>query len=58
MLPHLGAGAGMGIEDAYVLSQLLSHPQTNISNIEVSIPYLCFVLYKIFIFLLERVKSL
>ncbi|TFY66084.1 hypothetical protein EVG20_g5005 [Dentipellis fragilis] len=34
MLPFLGAGAGQGIEDAYVLARLLSHPQTNISNLE------------------------
>jgi hypothetical protein len=35
MLPHLGAGGGVGIEDAYVLSQLLGHPLTNASNVEV-----------------------
>ena len=35
MLPHLGAGAGQGIEDAYLLSQLLSHPQTSLDNVEV-----------------------
>ncbi|CCL98087.1 uncharacterized protein FIBRA_00081 [Fibroporia radiculosa] len=34
MLPHLGAGAGQGIEDAYVLVELLKHPQTTTSNIE------------------------
>ncbi|KAI0697527.1 FAD/NAD-P-binding domain-containing protein [Cytidiella melzeri] len=34
MVPHLGAGAGQGIEDAYLLSQLLSHPQTTIDNLE------------------------
>ncbi|KAH9858330.1 FAD/NAD-P-binding domain-containing protein [Lenzites betulinus] len=34
MLPHLGAGAGQGIEDAYLLSRLLSHPETNVDNIE------------------------
>jgi len=34
MLPHLGSGAGVGIEDAYVLAQLLSHPQTTRENIE------------------------
>ncbi|KAI0060945.1 FAD/NAD-P-binding domain-containing protein [Artomyces pyxidatus] len=34
MLPHLGAGAGQGIEDAYVLTRLLSHPQANTSNLE------------------------
>ena len=31
----MGAGAGQGIEDAYVLSRLLSHAETNIGNIEV-----------------------
>lgn len=35
MTPHLGAGAGQGIEDAYLLSQLLSHPQTTLDNIHV-----------------------
>ncbi|RDX51872.1 FAD/NAD(P)-binding domain-containing protein [Lentinus brumalis] len=34
MLPHMGAGAGQGIEDAYFLSRLLSHPETNTDNIE------------------------
>ncbi|KAA1472123.1 FAD/NAD-P-binding domain-containing protein [Dentipellis sp. KUC8613] len=34
MLPFLGAGAGQGIEDAYVIARLLSQPQTNISNLE------------------------
>lgn len=34
MLPHLGAGAGQAIEDAYTLSILLSHPQTTKSNVE------------------------
>ncbi|KAI0784966.1 hypothetical protein C8Q75DRAFT_723504 [Abortiporus biennis] len=34
MLPHLSAGAGQGVEDAYVLSRLLIHPQTNLSNLE------------------------
>jgi len=34
MLPHLGAGAGQGIEDAYVLARLLGHPQTTFSNLE------------------------
>lgn len=35
MLPHLGAGAGQAIEDAYILSILLSHPQTTKLNVEV-----------------------
>ncbi|KAI0060946.1 FAD/NAD-P-binding domain-containing protein [Artomyces pyxidatus] len=34
MLPHLGAGAGQGIEDGYLLSRLLGHPETNKGNIE------------------------
>ncbi|KAI0828977.1 FAD/NAD-P-binding domain-containing protein [Trametes gibbosa] len=34
MLPHLGAGVGQGIEDAYLLSRLLSRPQTRADNIE------------------------
>ncbi|OCH96423.1 FAD/NAD-P-binding domain-containing protein [Obba rivulosa] len=34
MLPHLGSGGGQGLEDAWVLAHLLSHPQTNASNIE------------------------
>ena len=35
MLPHLGAGAGQGIEDAYALCRLLSHPTTTKSNLDV-----------------------
>ena len=35
-LPHLGAGAGCGIEDAYILAQLLAHSQTNAANVEVT----------------------
>ncbi|KAI0363533.1 FAD/NAD(P)-binding domain-containing protein [Pilatotrama ljubarskyi] len=34
MLPHLGAGAGQGLEDAYVLAGLLSHPEASVGNIE------------------------
>jgi len=34
MLPHLGAGAGQGLEDAFVLAKLIGHPQTNKSNVE------------------------
>ncbi|EIW63965.1 FAD/NAD-P-binding domain-containing protein [Trametes versicolor FP-101664 SS1] len=34
MLPHLGAGASQGLEDAYVLVRLLSHPETNVDNLE------------------------
>ena len=35
MLPHLGAGAGQGLEDAYVLTRLVSYPETNVNNLEV-----------------------
>ncbi|KAI0780346.1 FAD/NAD-P-binding domain-containing protein [Trametes elegans] len=34
MLPHLGAGAGQGIEDVFMLYRLLIHPHTNVDNIE------------------------
>ncbi|KAI0673685.1 FAD/NAD-P-binding domain-containing protein [Trametes maxima] len=34
MLPHLGAGAGQGLEDAYVLARLLSHPDATLDNVE------------------------
>ncbi|KAJ3802246.1 FAD/NAD-P-binding domain-containing protein [Lentinula aff. detonsa] len=33
MLPHLGAGVGQGFEDVSVLVQLLTHPQTQKSNL-------------------------
>ncbi|KAI1793193.1 FAD/NAD(P)-binding domain-containing protein [Ganoderma leucocontextum] len=33
MLPHLGAGAGQGVEDAYMLARLLSHPETRAGNL-------------------------
>ncbi|KZV72615.1 FAD/NAD-P-binding domain-containing protein [Peniophora sp. CONT] len=33
MLPHLGSGAGTGIEDAFVLASLLGHPQTRRANL-------------------------
>ncbi|EEB93477.1 hypothetical protein MPER_07857, partial [Moniliophthora perniciosa FA553] len=36
MLPHLGAGVGQGMEDVFTLTQLLAHPQTNKSNIDVT----------------------
>ena len=35
MEPHLGAGAGQGIEDAYLLAQLLTDPRTSRENLEV-----------------------
>lgn len=38
MLPHLGAGAGQGLEDAHLLAKLLGHPQTSMDNIEVCTP--------------------
>ncbi|TFY80957.1 hypothetical protein EWM64_g3057 [Hericium alpestre] len=38
MLPHLGAGAGQGIEDSYVITRLLAHPQANATNLEVRVP--------------------
>ncbi|KLO12589.1 FAD/NAD(P)-binding domain-containing protein [Schizopora paradoxa] len=34
MLPHLGAGAGQGLEDAFVLVKLLSHSETTSANVE------------------------
>ncbi|KAJ3488182.1 hypothetical protein NLI96_g3021 [Meripilus lineatus] len=34
MLPHLGAGSGQGIEDAYLLGTLLGHSRTKASNLE------------------------
>ncbi|KAH9897855.1 FAD/NAD-P-binding domain-containing protein [Cubamyces lactineus] len=37
MLPHLGAGAGQGIEDAFVLARLLSHPSTTAENVEIAL---------------------
>lgn len=49
MLPHLGAGAGQGLEDGLVLAKLLGHPLTNTSNIDVSVhivtPVRCFMLF-------------
>ncbi|VDB84930.1 unnamed protein product [Peniophora sp. CBMAI 1063] len=33
MLPHMGAGASVGIEGAYVLKSLLSHPQAKLANL-------------------------
>ncbi|PAV23279.1 FAD NAD-P-binding domain-containing [Pyrrhoderma noxium] len=34
MLPHLGAGAGQGMEDVYALVRLLGHPQVSRDNVE------------------------
>ncbi|ESK92132.1 salicylate hydroxylase [Moniliophthora roreri MCA 2997] len=39
MLPHLGAGVGQGFEDVFTLTEFLKHPQTNKSNIDVSIQF-------------------
>jgi len=33
MLPHLGGGVGQGFEDVLLLSELMTHPETRISNI-------------------------
>ena len=52
MLPHLGAGAGQGIEDALVIVTLLKHPRVNKSNIEVCVS-LCLFCFGIFKFLLK-----
>lgn len=41
MFPHLGAGAGQGVEDAYLLAQLLSHSQTTVNNVEVRSHFCC-----------------
>ena len=43
MLPHMGAGAGQGIEDAYLLCKLLSHPETTTQNVEVRLSPQLFV---------------
>ncbi|KAF8530028.1 hypothetical protein BU17DRAFT_78550 [Hysterangium stoloniferum] len=34
MQPHLGAGAGQAIEDAYMLTRLLTHPSTRLQHLE------------------------
>lgn len=34
MLPHQGAGAGQGLEDAYFLARLLGDPQLNVDNLD------------------------
>ncbi len=39
MLPHQGLGACQGIEDAYVLSLLLSSPLTNITNLATALEF-------------------
>lgn len=37
MRTHLGAGAGQGLEDCYVLAKLLGHPSANVENLQVLI---------------------
>lgn len=36
MRTHLGAGAGQGLEDCYVLAKLLGHPSADVNNLEVA----------------------
>ncbi len=43
MLPHLGAGVGQGFEDLVVLTELLTHPETNSSNLPVRFAHRCFI---------------
>lgn len=38
MLPHLGAGAGQGLEDVLLLVRLLTRPETQSSNLAVRLP--------------------
>ena len=37
MLPHLGAGAGQGMEDAYLLAKLLGRLDTNSTGEEIEV---------------------
>ncbi|KDR85599.1 hypothetical protein GALMADRAFT_373240 [Galerina marginata CBS 339.88] len=37
MLPHLGAGAGQGLEDVYTLCRLLAHPETKKTNLDAAL---------------------
>ncbi|KAJ8597074.1 hypothetical protein M405DRAFT_804412 [Rhizopogon salebrosus TDB-379] len=37
MEPHLGAGAGQAMEDAFVLGRLLAHPLTTLSNVSTAL---------------------
>ena len=39
MLPHLGAGAGQGVEDVYVLTRLLSHSLKTKADLQVGASY-------------------
>ncbi|KAI9067863.1 FAD/NAD-P-binding domain-containing protein [Trametes sanguinea] len=48
MLPHLGAGAGQGIEDAYFLARLLSHAETTADNLEASRPISLTILHLVY----------
>lgn len=55
MLPHLGAGAGQAIEDAYLLAKLLSHPQLTNQNVEVGAPFVSIrIKFDVFCFFLCR----
>lgn len=36
MMPHLGAGAGQGLEDALLLARLLSNPSVRKDTVKVS----------------------
>lgn len=38
MYPYLGAGAGQGVEDAYLLAHLIADPQTTANNVEARVP--------------------
>ncbi|KAL5522588.1 hypothetical protein ACEPAG_8605 [Sanghuangporus baumii] len=37
MTPHQGAGAGVAIEDAYILAALLTHPQTTLATLPMAL---------------------
>jgi len=37
MSPHMGAGAGQAIEDAFVLGRLLAHPLTTRDNVHIAL---------------------
>ena len=39
MPPHLGAGAGQAIEDAFAMGWLLAHPNVTRDNVEVCITF-------------------
>lgn len=58
MLPHLGAGAGQAIEDALLLTQLLTHPFTNMSNAEARLHHLHSIALGLTCMLSDRAASL